>query len=656
LVLKKNQDVSYYLQHIKDEIIDNPRGFVDLTGIFVNYTNKYIAKQLQQLYIDKYIIYIDEQDDILQYHDNKKILYEVTHDDNIYYYDQSHTIGTDIKQPQNGHVTILIDKTITMTKFAQALYRFRKINRGTYMSIIFIDDNVTTNVTTTDIYNILVLNENTFNENQSDGLKYQLLKTIIRKESNSYLEQDLKIESLYSHELTVQDLITRMNNNINGLSSLNHQYIFTKQLYDEINNWSIDKLKNITMGSASECQLSTQSTNESEIINQNEISTSKVIKSNYNTETTSHIVVMSHTNCELCTINTCMKMFKTDNIMINNKQIYISYNLRYKDFIIHESKYVFALSNGYNSINNTRISYVEFNDKILVELEDIVLGYYINKLPCYNIRGIIYNPELYFKYNINKYILEIDPLFIQIMGIENYKSPFGTKPIVNLIIEKTEKTEKTIQLPKIPKFGFAFGLQSEYDDSSDDSSDDEYDEYDENGFIIENKYNKNGYDQDGYNKDGYNKDGYNKDGDKDNLSDLNYVAAILLKPLIHNFYNYDILEIVHDRIDQIIQHDIYKYKNIEKDFDVQQLSHNENEHNNIETISLVKFDQDILLDKTGFNKSIRRINPSIFTNIIRSSKDNNNYEKIINKYLQNSSYHSYKMKYQYLKQLYNLNL
>jgi len=72
-----------------------------------------------------------------------------------------------------------------------------------------------------------------------------------------------------------------------------------------------------------------------------------------------------------------------------------------------------------------RFCYVEFNDKILIESENIGIDYYINKLPVYNYQGkllveYMFNNEYT---GIKSKILDIDIRFIKMLGIKNYINP-----------------------------------------------------------------------------------------------------------------------------------------------------------------------------------------------------------------------------------------
>ena len=72
--------------------------------------------------------------------------------------------------------------------------------------------------TNDDVYTLLNLNEYKFNSNQINGLKYQLLKTIVRKESKIYKETDLIPEYLLKTNITKALIMNRINANIKNIN------------------------------------------------------------------------------------------------------------------------------------------------------------------------------------------------------------------------------------------------------------------------------------------------------------------------------------------------------------------------------------------------------------------------------------------------------
>jgi hypothetical protein len=71
-----------------------------------------------------------------------------------------------------------------------------------------------------------------------------------------------------------------------------------------------------------------------------------------------------------------------------------------------------------------RFCFVEFNDKILIESEDVSLDYYINKLPVYNFLGQLLLPNMANLSNINNlFVLDINKHFIELIGLNKYINP-----------------------------------------------------------------------------------------------------------------------------------------------------------------------------------------------------------------------------------------
>jgi hypothetical protein len=192
----------------------------------------------------KNIVYFGENDEGIEYdviNPNKK--YKEANKDNIYYYDQCHTVGSDLKQSYNGHIVVIINRKTRYTDFAQAIFRFRKLNRGTYLNVFFIADDKPFPKTNDEIYEILNVNEREFNEGQHNGLKYQLLKAMLRKESKQYQETDLLPEFMkeikFDKKLTIdmrnkfnryyiKQNIKYSNNNQKGTSRIQYSNNTTK--------------------------------------------------------------------------------------------------------------------------------------------------------------------------------------------------------------------------------------------------------------------------------------------------------------------------------------------------------------------------------------------------------------------------------------------
>jgi len=221
------------------------------------------------------------------------------------------------------------------------------------------------------------------------------------------------------------------NNLIHNLDSylhINDSKIY--ELYCKISSLDEIDLKSFIFGSGKEIE--TQKQQEQELDKEQEkdmeiiINDIAIKKLEY--YKIDEILIIQHLNCKCCDTFNCIKFFNNDEILINNKQIYISYNL----LNIENPSIQFE----YDSVNfNDRICFVEFNDKILIELETICMKYYLNKLPVYSHKGNLLAPHMYNQNNTtNPLILDIDERFIKILGIKNYINP-NQKSIIHTIQE-----------------------------------------------------------------------------------------------------------------------------------------------------------------------------------------------------------------------------
>ena len=443
LLINPKDSIKVNINKIIDLLKDNPRGFVDLAGLFLDYSNEEIANVLKKQMLCKNIIFFNNNNIALDYNLEKKhTLHKPIDNNNFYYYDQCHTIGSDLKQPRMGHVAIIINNKTKMTDFSQAIFRFRKLNRGTYLSIILINNNEKDNelLNNDKIYDMLIKNEDDFNSKQKDGIEYQLLKTMVRKESKHYEEDDIEPEFLKNKELDKESIVFYIKQNIKGLNKIieskeqqDNTHKFISKLYNKTIYLEENKLISLIVGSGIESVKNTE--NKKEVKKQIEvekehekdkISYNKLynIINNYRLF---YYNVIIHLNCKYCNYVNCIKLFKSDDVMINGKQIYISYNLltlntpSFDDIIrnIIEEK-----------INDNRFCYVEFNDKFIIECENIGLNYYLYKLPVYNYKGDIFIKSMVNQNNKYKDKLNIDRRFIKMLGIRNYTNPDIQREII----------------------------------------------------------------------------------------------------------------------------------------------------------------------------------------------------------------------------------
>jgi hypothetical protein len=425
-------DQNAQIMHILTVLDENPRGFVDLAGIFLDLENKNVAQMIKLQLAHKNIVYFEDDHEAYQYNDSAKIKYTESHPDNFYYYDQCHTVGSDLKQPFDGKVGIIINRNTRYTDFAQAVFRFRKINRGTCVSVFFVKDHITSPENNDQIYDLLLENETKFNNEQQNGLKYQLLKAMIRKESKDYIETNLKPEFTLENRLNKETIIQIICENIKSKTTIQETLksnLFIQNLYNSLVELNLPNLIELVLGSGNEIQQQQQQKQEQQKETKKEQQRHQQ-RINYVdlTHRFTHINMRSlcyiqHLNCELCVKLNCVKLFNSDDIKINNKNIFISYNILTKDQCYPPIQ-EFEKYKKYQKITHNRFYYIEFNDKILIETESVALDYYLNKLPVYNFEGTLLLPHMYNSANdrnLNK--LDIDIRFIEMLGISNYINP-----------------------------------------------------------------------------------------------------------------------------------------------------------------------------------------------------------------------------------------
>jgi hypothetical protein len=416
--------INTIIEHLKNNE-QNARGIVDLAGIFLNTENKKVAKIIKSKLYNNNIVYFEDDHEAYNYTNEQKIKYTPSHQLNFYYYDNCHTVGSDLKQPNDGHIAIIINKHTRYTDFAQALFRFRKINRGTYMSIIYIKNTTEQEIQLINydnIYRLLQTNETKFNHNQKLGIQFQLLKTIIRKHTKNYLETDLK--NIILENIDDEKIVEYLNKNILGIESMDDFFVkynivndykkYISDLYSSIQS-DLSLLRQLIFDN-NETQTNNKVTQE--VSAESKVSNSVEVEAEAEAEITrinqqiisKYILideyrlleksVIKHQKCDKCIKFNCTPLFFNEYMKINNKPIFISYNL----------------------LTDTRqdISYfcfVEFEDMVLIENEKICIDYYIYRLPVYN-----YNGELIVFIPNTKPIISIDLALIRLLGIPSYIS------------------------------------------------------------------------------------------------------------------------------------------------------------------------------------------------------------------------------------------
>ena len=396
------------------------RGIVDLAGLFLDYKNRDIASYLSKIIRDKRIIYLDSSHQGMEFIavDNLDKKYTSFHKDNFYYYDQCHTVGTDMEQPNDGYIAVIMNKNTRWTHFAQGIFRFRKLNHGTYMKIIYIhgDEEIfDIPLTNRDIYILIEKNEKEFQNNQELGIKFQLLKAMTRKISKNYSENNLLHEFILSEPLNITHCINSIKDNVVGLKDIiesketNPLYSFIQQLYTSISkDLNEDQLIKLITGNQSHQKEQEIDTNIEKTVDRNAI---EINIDSLNHFSDREYDVITHLKCYQCFTTKSFPLFSADfDAFINGKKVYISLNLfKFNDFKI---------------LKMTPLIFVEFFDKILIEVCIVALDYYSTKLPIYNFNGVLLNHQLHNKLNtLHPFKLDIDYRIIHIFNITNYINP-----------------------------------------------------------------------------------------------------------------------------------------------------------------------------------------------------------------------------------------
>jgi hypothetical protein len=388
LHIKKEDDLIHKLYNILDMLkISHERGLIDLTGLFINYNNFHIARLINEKLQEKEVIYFDETNKAKIYPNTP---YTTPTDNSFYYYDNAHTVGSDLKQPYTGNVIIIIDKKTKMTDFAQAIFRFRNLNKGTYLSVVYIcSKNEGNDINSESINNKLEKNQKSFKINQEVGLQYQLLKTMVRKlnmTNDNYMETSLLPAYMETEQINSED---KVKINICGLEKIledtlknNNESII--KLYKEVSP-SFNKLLDINnLEHVQEVQSEVQSEMQSEIQSEVQSEVQSEIQSEIQSEVQeftnngitdfqlSNFYYIYHINCEKCLSNVGVKLFINDYIQIKNKKIYISYNLlniKKYESKNYEELYVRPIYDDTNRFRNKRFCFVELDNEILIENE-----------------------------------------------------------------------------------------------------------------------------------------------------------------------------------------------------------------------------------------------------------------------------------------------
>jgi len=433
------------------------RGIVDLAGYYLNTPNKEVATIINGSgYKTKNNVYFNNETAMVGVDDPTK--YDVGKDEYFYIFDKTHILGTDLKnQPRTGCACILINYETKESEFLQAVYRFRNINKGTYIKIIYVwtshkkdiprlfkitlEDTVKSNLVKTifkdidglsgfnfkiqkdckkfvdekqifalkedyfnskkfninEIKDLIRINESNYNKDQEVGIKYQILKASKREISKNYLESNLCPSYFYKTvDVRYEDYLK--GNIVCEKLTSDELKIFT----DGINKSTISISK------------------ESEKLS--EMESEKTVENKLDIELLSHLKVRNaifnetgflvfDCECNICKINKSVELFK-ENYKIKKKQVRISFNL----LSLYVNKSNQSIDSKFDRIDNSnyRLCFVEFTDFILIEIEYIAIMFYqnITDINIYDFMGNCLN---------NTTIqIRLEQIYITILGLDKY--------------------------------------------------------------------------------------------------------------------------------------------------------------------------------------------------------------------------------------------
>ena len=209
-----------------------------------------------------------------------------------------------------------------------------------------------------------------------------------------------------------------MNNNIKKLQNFKcvpQNDSFVCKLFNKVMNLNVDKLLLLIVGSS---EKTLNLVNEKEKENQLMVNRDQNMIYDENVEFKpfpfNNFYEIQHLNCKLCLSISSVKLFNNDIYKINNKQIYISYNLL---TTLPEAHYM-SLDDERPIFKEHYFFYVEFNNIILIDAVNICMASYFNKLPVYNYLGKLILPHMQNLNNkVNPFVLDIDPNFTHMLGL-----------------------------------------------------------------------------------------------------------------------------------------------------------------------------------------------------------------------------------------------
>jgi len=163
------------------ELLNSYDALIDVCGYFYKVSNQEIAFNINRI-LNRDVIFIDE-------HDNKMIVINkklekynqyVDYVKPFFYYDQSHTVGIDIKQDNYPILKgiCIVDKYSIYSEVAQAMYRLRKLNLGHTISFILNGFKVEDKIK---LFDVFIKNQKNQIDKEQTNLNFQALKSDIRK-------------------------------------------------------------------------------------------------------------------------------------------------------------------------------------------------------------------------------------------------------------------------------------------------------------------------------------------------------------------------------------------------------------------------------------------------------------------------------------------
>jgi hypothetical protein len=210
--------------------LNNHDAIIDTAGLFRYEQNNNIAKELNKKLNNRPIIFLNNDNDILVYHNEKYNKYDpnTEYKNAFFYYSQKHTIGIDINQNKYPILKgiCLIDNFNTYTEVAQSVFRLRKLNQGHTIQLYSININYEYNKK--DVTDILVYRDDENKKLKFKNLTYQIIKANVR--ANRKLQQLQQLQKLQK----LPKIKKIFNEKIKEIFNEKIKHIFMEDDYDNI--------------------------------------------------------------------------------------------------------------------------------------------------------------------------------------------------------------------------------------------------------------------------------------------------------------------------------------------------------------------------------------------------------------------------------------